>query len=193
MSAQLHRHILVVYHLHPIDIFLHPVGLELILLPIGQEVVDRVLQLTLVAMDLRCDGLLGYIGNSIAARGPKSWSLVSAEDSGSEENLCDGFELHPPWMRDFLDPVPRSGGDAEVLQQSSKPTSENWSFDPDGLHLIRISVHLLVLGVAWGRVLFVGLVFYFLVPRLLLLLSRRVLNRWALRNHQLYLKRFLFL
>jgi hypothetical protein len=34
-SAQLHRHILVVYHLHPGDIPFHPVGLELILLPVG--------------------------------------------------------------------------------------------------------------------------------------------------------------
>jgi hypothetical protein len=51
MSAQLHYHILVVYHLHPRDIPFHPVGLELILLPIGQEVVDRVLQSALVAMD----------------------------------------------------------------------------------------------------------------------------------------------
>jgi hypothetical protein len=34
MSAQLHRHILVVYHLHPGDIPFHPVGLELILLPV---------------------------------------------------------------------------------------------------------------------------------------------------------------
>jgi hypothetical protein len=34
MSAQLHRHILVVYHLHPMDILFHPVGRELILLPI---------------------------------------------------------------------------------------------------------------------------------------------------------------
>jgi hypothetical protein len=34
-SAQLHRHILVVYHLHPGDILFHPVGLELILLPVG--------------------------------------------------------------------------------------------------------------------------------------------------------------
>jgi hypothetical protein len=32
MSAQLHRHILVVYHLHSGDIIFHPVGLELILL-----------------------------------------------------------------------------------------------------------------------------------------------------------------
>jgi hypothetical protein len=33
-SAQLHRHILVVYHLHPGDILFHPVGLELILLSV---------------------------------------------------------------------------------------------------------------------------------------------------------------
>jgi hypothetical protein len=115
MSAQLHRQILVVYHLHPGDILLHPVGLELIPLPVGQEVVDRVLQSALVATDPRCDGLPGGMSNSIAARGPKSWSFVSAEDSGSEENLCDGLELHLPRTRDFLDPIPRSGGDAQVL------------------------------------------------------------------------------
>jgi hypothetical protein len=80
--------------------------------------------------------------------------------------------------RDFLDPVPGSGRDAPVLQQSSKPAGENWSFDPEGLHLIYISVHLLVLVVARGRVLFVGLVLYVMVLRLLLLLSRRVLSRW---------------
>jgi hypothetical protein len=118
---------------------------------------------------------------------------VSAEDSGSEENFCDGFELHPLRTRDFLDPIPGSGGDAQVFQQSSKPTGENWSFDPEGLHLIRISVHLLVLGVAQGRVLFVGPVFYILVLRLLLFLSRRALSRWALGDHQLYLKRLFFL
>jgi hypothetical protein len=71
-SAQLHRHILVVYHLHPGDIPFHPVGLELILLPVGQEVVDRVLQSALVATDPRCDGLLGSISNSIAVRSPES-------------------------------------------------------------------------------------------------------------------------
>jgi hypothetical protein len=92
MSAQLHYHILVVYHLHSGDIPFHPVGLELTFLPVGQEVVDRVLQSTLVAMDPRCDGLPGGITNSITVRGPESWSLLSAEDSGSEENLCDGLE-----------------------------------------------------------------------------------------------------
>jgi hypothetical protein len=193
MSAQLHRHILVVYHLHPGDILLHPIGLELILLPVGQEVVDGVLQPTLVAMNPQCDGLPGGIDNGIAARGLESWSLVSVEDSRSEENLCDGFELHPPWTRDFLDPVLGSGGDAQVFQQSSKLAGKNWSFDPEELRLICISVHLLILGVTRGRVLFVGLVFYVLVLRLLLLLSRRALSHWALGNHQLYLKRLLFL
>jgi hypothetical protein len=51
LSAQLHCHILVMYHLHPGDIPFYPVGLELIFLPVGQEVVDRVLQPALVATD----------------------------------------------------------------------------------------------------------------------------------------------
>jgi hypothetical protein len=40
-----------VYHLHPGDIPFYPVGLELIFLPVGQEVVDRVLRPALVATD----------------------------------------------------------------------------------------------------------------------------------------------
>jgi hypothetical protein len=75
-------------------------------------------------------------------------------------------------MQDFLDPVPRSGGDAQVLQQSPKPTGEDRSFGPEGLHLVSISVLLLRFGITWGRVLFIGLVFCVLVPRLLLFLSR---------------------
>jgi hypothetical protein len=119
MGAQLHRRVLVVYHLYSRDILPHPIGLELILLSVGQEVVDGVLQPMLVAMDPRCDGLPGSIDNNITARGPESWSLVSAEDSESEENLCDGLELHLPWTWDFLDPIPGGGGDAQVFQQSS--------------------------------------------------------------------------
>jgi hypothetical protein len=79
-----------------------------------------------------------------------------------------------------------------VLQQSSKSTGDDRRFSPEGLHLVSISVHLLGFSIAQGRVLFVGLVFGVMVPRLLLLLSRRVLSHWVLRNHQLYLERFLF-
>jgi hypothetical protein len=74
-----------------------------------------------------------------------------------------------------------------VFQQSSKPASEDQRLGPEGLHLVRVSVHLLIFSIVWGRVLFVGLVFDVMVLRLLLLLSRRVLSHWALRNHQLYL------
>jgi hypothetical protein len=94
---------------------------------------------------------------------------VSTEDSRSKENLYDGFELHPPWTRDFLDPVSGNDDDAQVLQHSSKPAFKNWSFGPEGLHLVRTLIHILVLGVAWGRVLFISLVFYILVLYLLLL------------------------
>jgi hypothetical protein len=156
-------------------------------------VVDGVLQLTLVATDPQCGGLPGGISNSVAVRGPKSWPLVSTEDSRSEEDLYNGFELHPPWMRDFLDPVPGGGCDAQMFQQSLKPAGEDRGFSPEGLHLIHILVHLLVLGVTQGRVLFVGLVFYIMVLRPLLLISRRALSCWTLRDHQLYHKRFLLL
>jgi hypothetical protein len=75
-------------------------------------------------------------------------------------------------MRDFLDPVPRSGGDAQVLQQSLKSSGEDRSFGPEGHHLVSISVHLLRFGITRGRVLFIGLVFCVMVFRLLLFLSR---------------------
>jgi hypothetical protein len=77
--------------------------------------VDGVLQPTLVATDPRDDGLLGGISHSITARCYERWSLVFAEDSGPEEDLYDGFKLHLPWTRDFLDPVPRGCGDAQVF------------------------------------------------------------------------------
>jgi hypothetical protein len=154
MSAQLHNHILVVRHLHPGDILLHPISLESTLLPVGQEVVDGVLQPTLVAVDPRCDGLPSGISNIVAVRGPESWSLVSAKDSGSKQDLCDGFELHPPRTRDFLDPVPG----VVVMPRCSRRARTCRR----GLEL-RPRRTLLVLGVTWGRALFIGLVFYVLV------------------------------
>jgi hypothetical protein len=118
---------------------------------------------------------------------------VPTEDSGPKEDLCDGLEFHPPWTWGFLDPVPGGGGDAQVFQQSLKPAGRDRSFSPEGLHLVCISVHLLILRVARGRLLFIGFVFYTMVLRLLLLLSRQALSQGALRDHQLYHKKFLLL
>jgi hypothetical protein len=47
-------------------------------------------------------------------RRSESWPLVPAEDPVPEEDLYDGLELHPPWARDFLDPVPGGCRDAQV-------------------------------------------------------------------------------
>jgi hypothetical protein len=58
--------------------------------------VDGVLEPTLVVADLGSDGLLGGVSHSVIARRSKSWPLVSAEDFGPDEDLCDGLELHPP-------------------------------------------------------------------------------------------------
>ncbi len=62
-------------------------------------------------------------------------------------------------MWDFLDPVPGSGGDAQVLQQSSKPIGEDQRFSPEGLHLVSISVQLLQFGIARGKLFFIGFIF----------------------------------
>jgi hypothetical protein len=70
--------------------------------------------------------------------------------------------------------MPGSGDDAQVLQQSSKPTGEDQRFSSEGLHLISILVHLLGFGIARGRLLFIRLVFCATVLRLLLSSWRRV-------------------
>jgi hypothetical protein len=80
--------------------------------------VDGVLQPTLVAMDSRGDVLPGGISHSVTAIRSESWSLVSAEDPRPKEDFCYGFVPHPPWMQNFLDPVPGGGGDAQVFQRS---------------------------------------------------------------------------
>jgi hypothetical protein len=114
------------------------------------------------------------VSHNIVVRHSKRWPLLPAEDPGPEEDLYDGLELHPPWTWDFLDPVPRGGGDGQVYRQNLKPGGGDRSFSPKGLHLVSISVHFLSLCVTQGRVLHVGLVFYvdIMVLLLLLLISR---------------------
>jgi hypothetical protein len=97
-------------------------------------------------------------------------------------------------MWDSLDPVSGGGGDAQVSQQSTKPAGGDQSFNPEGLHLLSISIHLLTLCVAQGRVLHIVFIFIIdVMVMLLLLLSRCTLGYWASRYHQLNLKRLLLL
>jgi hypothetical protein len=75
--------------------------------------VDGVLQPALVATDPRSDGLPGGVSHSVSMRRSESWLRETAEDPGPKD-LCDGPELDPPLMWDFLDHVSRGCGDAQV-------------------------------------------------------------------------------
>jgi hypothetical protein len=86
-GAQLHRHILVVYHIHYGNILLHPRGLEFLVLSLRQEVVDGVLQFILIVTATRSDGLPGGISHNIIDRCSEGWPLVPVEDHGSGEDL----------------------------------------------------------------------------------------------------------
>jgi hypothetical protein len=78
---------------------------------------------------------------------------------------CGGSQFHAELLAGRCSAPPSyperwGGGDAQVFQQSLKPTGGNRSFCPEGLHLVCISVYPLDLCVARGRVLPLGLVFY---------------------------------
>jgi hypothetical protein len=91
VGAQLHHHILVVYHLHPGDTLLHPRGLEFALLSLRQEVVDGVLQLILVTTAPRSDGMLDGVSHSITDRCSKGWPLMHIEVPRPKEDLCNSL------------------------------------------------------------------------------------------------------
>jgi hypothetical protein len=157
--------------------------------------VDGVLQLILLATAPRSDGLTGSMSHNVTDRCSEGWPLVPVEDLVPREVLYSCLDFLPPWTRDSLDPVSWGGGDAQVSQQSPKSTGGDPSFRPKGLHLLSVSVHLLTLYVAQGRVLLI--IFIFTVDivalLLLLLLSRCTLGCWVPRYHQLHLKRLLLL
>jgi hypothetical protein len=161
-------------------------------------VVDGILQLIQVVMASRADSLPGGISHSITNTCSEGWPLVPIEDLGPGEDFCNCLDFHPSWMRDSLDLVSWSGGDAQVSQQCLKPTGGDRSFNPEGLHLLSIFVHLLTLCAAQGRVLLVIFIFILDIVVLILLLLLLFLSRCALgcrapRYHQLDPKRLLLL
>jgi hypothetical protein len=99
----------------------------------------------------RGDGLLGGISHSITVRCPVGWPHVPADDIGPLEDFHDGPKLHQPKPRDSLHPIPGGGGDAQVSQQSLKPTGGDRSLSPEGLNVLDIPIQLLTLLVAHGR------------------------------------------
>jgi hypothetical protein len=98
-------------------------------------------------------------------------------------------------MWDSLDPISCGGGDAQVSLQSMKPTGGDRGFSTEGFPFLSISVQLLTLVVAQGRVLLIVFIFVVdvMVLLLLLLLSKCALSCRYPRYHYLDLKRLLLL
>jgi hypothetical protein len=69
--------------------------------------VNGVLQLVLIATNPRSDSMPGGVSNNVIVRCFEGQPLVPTEDPGPGEDLCDSPKFHPPWTRDFLDPVSR--------------------------------------------------------------------------------------
>jgi hypothetical protein len=78
-SAHLHKHILVMHHKHPGNIGLDPRSLELVLLPLRQQVIDDVPQLIMISAAVGGDCLPCNVSYCILVCGPEGWILVSVE------------------------------------------------------------------------------------------------------------------
>jgi hypothetical protein len=87
MGAHLHKHILVMHHKHPGNINLDPRNLELVSLPLWKQVVDGVPQLIMISSVVGGDRLPCNVSYYILVSGSEGWSLVSAEQIGSTDDL----------------------------------------------------------------------------------------------------------
>jgi hypothetical protein len=71
MGAHLHKHILAMHRKHPRDIGLDPRRLELVLLPLRQQVVDIVPQIIMISTAVGGDCLPCSVSYCILVSGPK--------------------------------------------------------------------------------------------------------------------------
>jgi hypothetical protein len=71
MGAHLHKHILVMDHKHPGNIGLDPRNLELVFLPLWQQVIDDVPQLVMISAAVGGDRLPCSVSYYIQVSGPE--------------------------------------------------------------------------------------------------------------------------
>jgi hypothetical protein len=103
MGAHLHRYMLVMHHKHHRDIDLDPRSLELILLPLRQQVIDGVPQLVMIFVVVGGDCLPCNISYCILVSGSESWTLVMTEHIRFAEDLHDCLILFLSRARNSLD------------------------------------------------------------------------------------------
>jgi hypothetical protein len=115
MGAHLHKHILVMHHKHPGNICLDPRSLELVLLPMRQQVIDGVPQLIMISLAVGGDCLPCNVSYCILVSGHEGWALVTAEHIWSVNDLHDCLILFSSRAWNSLDFELWRSGDIDVV------------------------------------------------------------------------------
>jgi hypothetical protein len=115
MDAHLHRHVLVMHQKHLRDISLDPRSLKLVLLPLKQRVVDKVLQLVMICVVVGGDCLPCSVSYCIMLSGSKSWTLVLTDHTRPIKDLHDFLVLFSSRARNSLDSKLWRSGDIDAV------------------------------------------------------------------------------
>jgi hypothetical protein len=139
------------HHKHLGNISLEPRSLELVILPLWQQVIDGVPQLIMISTAVGGDRLPCSVSYCILVSGPEGWTLVSVEHIGYADDLHDCLVLFLARARNSLDAV----------QQIPQSTSGDRGFISKSFNLVGVVERLILLGVAPRSVVFIFFAFSF--------------------------------
>jgi hypothetical protein len=121
------------HHKHPGDISLDPRSLELVILPLMQQVIDRVLQLVMICALVGGDCLPCSVSYCISVSCSESWTLMPADHIRSAKDLHDCLVLFSSGAWNSLDSEFWRSGDVDAIQQISQSAGGDRSFIPEVL------------------------------------------------------------
>jgi hypothetical protein len=158
------------HHKHPVNIGLDHRSVELVLLPLWQQVIYGVPQLIMISMAVGGDRLPCSVSYCILVSGPEGWTLVSAEHIGSADDLHDFLVLFLARARNSLDYELWRSGDVDAVQQIPQSAGGDQGFISKSFDPVGVMEHLVLLGIALRSVVFiffafslVALFFFFLI------------------------------
>jgi hypothetical protein len=161
MGAHLHKHILMMHHKHPGNIGLDPRSLELVLLPLWQQVIDGVPHLVMISAAVGGDYLPCSVSYCILVSGPEGWTLVSADHISAADDHHDCLVLFSARAQNCLDSELWRSGDVDAIQQILQSAGGARAFISKSFHLIGVVEHLVLLGIAPRSVVFIFFAFSF--------------------------------
>jgi hypothetical protein len=149
----------VIHHKHSGNIGLDPRSLELVLLPLWEQVIDGVPQLIMISAAVGGHHLPCSVSYCILVSGPEGWTLVLAEHIGSADDIHDCLVLFSARTWNSLDYELWQSGDVDVVQQIPQSASGDRGFISKRFDLIGIVERLVLLVVAPWSVVFIFFAF----------------------------------